>query len=608
MNPMSCRPLFCVSLHARRPRVLALLIFAAASGAVSSARALAQETALPENAETSAATPAPAISETPAAQATPEAQATPAATPEAKSEVPLELSAATPAKNAARLFAQSWKLENGIIIAEGEGERGVRLENNDTRVFAKRIFLDVQNRTARAEGKVLVERTRSALRNDLRASRKMPRGAQETIVETLRGENFQYDFKTQTGSLDNTVLQLSNFDVEATSLLINGRRYEARNVILRPGALTEAEQKIYGTPPLNLRAKSVVFEAGASTRAPNPVGVDGGGPETGNTQTSNAPGGGGLAAKGKTRVRGAYLYFKNTRLFPVPSAILQTFTGGARDPQAFNITPRIAFNSSDGLLLTGVLRYPLSSRLDGPVIDADLGVSTRVGFRGGATLGTETSVGNFALGYRKNDVVTTQLTNRIVLDRKPELTYNTRRIGLFSLPGGRRAALRFSAGYGRYAERQIGDTDTEIDASRSQGAVRFTTRGANPLGPYLDLFARLARYSDQRDDYRNAGYEVGYVGQFLPRVRGQISYSSTSLAGRTPFRFDRVEIRRELRTTLDFELTPRYLIPLDVRYDLDRSRIRDSSFGVLRNYKTFAYGVEYQTARRELKLAFRNGF
>ena len=39
-----------------------------------------------------------------------------------------------------------------------------------------------------------------------------------------------------------------------------------------------------------------------------------------------------------------------------------------------------------------------------------------------------------------------------------------------------------------------------------------------------------------------------------------------------------------------------------------RSRFRDQTFGVLRSYKTFAYGVTYQTARRDLRLEIRRGF
>jgi hypothetical protein len=91
-------------------------------------------------------------------------------------------------------------------------------------------------------------------------------------------------------------------------------------------------------------------------------------------------------------------------------------------------------------------------------------------------------------------------------------------------------------------------------------------------------------------------------------VRGLFSYRATDVRGSTPFRFDRIEIARELRTTFDISLSPRYIVPIDLRYDIDLRRLRDERFGILRNYKTFAYGLTYQTARHELRLDFRQGF
>ena len=124
----------------------------------------------------------------------------------------------------------------------------------------------------------------------------------------------------------------------------------------------------------------------------------------------------------------------------------------------------------------------------------------------------------------------------------------------------------------------------------------LTTRVENLNGPYLDLFARASHYSNFGLNYRNTGFEVGYQGPLTSRVRGLFSYRSTAVSGITPFRFDLVEIARELRTTFDVEVTPRYLVPIDVRYDLDLRQVRDSTVGVLRSYKTFAYGVVYQSA------------
>jgi hypothetical protein len=307
-------------------------------------------------------------------------------------------------------------------------------------------------------------------------------------------------------------------------------------------------------------------------------------------------------------VRGGALYFRNTRLLPVPSFLFNGVGAGPRDPQAFTITPRPSVNSVDGVLLTTQIRYPLSPDPTGTALNADLGVSARVGFRGGVALEAPTRVGTFSLGLRKNDIVTTQLTNRIILDRLPELSYSSRFLPVFQLPGKRLAGIRLNAGTGRFNERIIGGSDYEVDTSRTRASINFTTRGNDVAGPYFDVFARVTRYGNTNQSYRNSGFEVGYAGRLLPRILGALSYRSTTVSGDTPFRFDRVEIRRELRSTFDFELTPRYLIPIDLRYDLDRKQLRDKSIGILRSYKTFAYGLTYRAARNEIGLEVREGF
>ncbi len=339
---------------------------------------------------------------------------------------------------------------------------------------------------------------------------------------------------------------------------------------------------------------------------------------SGGAATANAPESGGGSPRGAENaqassltVDGGSLYFKNTRLLPVPSYVFRSVGGEARDPQAFSLTPRLSINSVDGALVTTQFQYPLSERLPGLTLSADIGVSARIGLRGGLSLEAPTRFGSFTLNGRLNDIVTSQLTNRIALDREPEITFASRILPLFTLPGGHRAGIRFTTGVGRFSEHLIGengDDDTQTNATRQQAGVRFTTRANGLDGPYLDLFARAANYRPTGDNFRVAGLEVGYSGTLFKRVRGQFSYRASSVSGQTPFRFDRVEIRRELRSTFDVEVTPRYLVPIDLRYDLSRRRLRDQRFGVLRSYKTFAYGVTYQTARRELKLELRRGF
>ena len=150
-------------------------------------------------------------------------------------------------------------------------------------------------------------------------------------------------------------------------------------------------------------------------------------------------------------------------------------------------------------------------------------------------------------------------------------------------------------------------SNTRVSDTRARGRLVLTTRLQPGSGAFARLFSAYSSYG-KGGNYRNNGVELGYDGQFIHRLRGEISVRLTDIKGQTPFRFDQVEIARELRATADYQLSPRYILPFDLRYDLQQNRFRDETFGILRSYKTFAYGVTYQTARRDLRLEIREGF
>ncbi len=495
-----------------------------------------------------------------------------------------------------RLYAPSISYEGGTVIARGTPEDPVRLESPGARIIAQNVRLDTVAKTVSAQGTVRVERQVSAKRfTAFGEGQREKKSPTEIITETLQGENFEYNYETRQGQLGTTKLRLANFNISAESLVINGQKYVAHNVIVRPGGLSDEELKIYGTPPLNLRVRD--FTVDFSKPAVTGADVS----DTGKDDNAS------VSLSGRTYAKGGALYFKNTRILPVPSAFLSRNLG-TREEATYQITPRISTNSADGILLTTKFYFPLARKNpDRLSLAADVGLSAKIGFRGGVELESSNSFGNFGLGARINDIVDNQLTNRIELDRLPELQYRPPVLGLFSLPGGRRAGLKFGFIAGDYRER-FSDGTKEKRSSRLQSLVRFTTRLDRKDGPYLDLFARASQYSAHPENLRTAGFEVGYIGPLTRRLNGQFSYSATSVSGSTPFRFDKIEIQKELRATFDILLTPRFIVPIDLRYDVDRRELRDTTFGILRNYKTFAYGVTYQSSRKEIKIEIRQGF
>lgn len=480
--------------------------------------------------------------------------------------------------SSSQLTAKRVAYEGGTIIAQGDEATPVIFRSALGRLQATELRLDTEAQTVTATGTVQLERDVAVVRRELRSNQLLPLSRQERATETVLGQNLTFNFKTQVGSLDKGVLRTSQVDFRADRLEINGKRYTARQAVVRPGGLSDAELKIYGTPPFSIRARLMQVRRDERTERTF------------------------ISAKG------AGLYFKNTRILPLPSAFLRYGTGN-NDSQ-FRITPRVGYNSRDGILVAGRFGIPLAKDPSQLSLDANIGLSQRVGFRGGATLSSTQPWGDLRLSAQRSDIITTQLTNTLELDRKPEFTYRSPAFGVFTIPRFGRAGFSLDAGYGRFTERSrnSGNPLGPVSSDRAQARLLFTTRLTPQAGPFFRAFAATSRYSSTNSHYDATGVEFGYGGRFLERVNGEISLRLTEVNGITPFRFDVIEIPRELRTTFDVSLTPRYVVPLDIRYDLNQSKVRDTTFGLLRSYKVFAYGLVYQTARRDLRLEVRSGF
>ncbi len=502
----------------------------------------------------------------------------PALTPSVSSPTPTDSAQSPALPSSSQLTAKRVAYEGGTIVAQGDAQRPVVFVGSLGRLQALEVRLDTLAQTLNATGNVQLERETTISRRELRSPQLPALSRRERVTETVFGQNLNFDFKTQTGSLDNGVLQTAQVDFRADRLEINGQKYVARHAVIRPGGLSPEELRIYGTPPLSLRARTISVRRDARTN-----------------RTSIS-------------ARGAGLYFKNTRILPLPSAFLRYGVGG--NNSAFRITPRIGYNSNDGFLVAGRFGVPLARDPQALSLSADIGVSQRIGFRGGVTLASTQPWGDLTLSAKRLDVVQTQLTNQIQLDRKPELLYQSPAFGTFEIGNGSRAGFSLNAGYGRFTERLRNQNtpSSPVSSDRTQARLVFSTRLNPQPGPFLRAFASTSRYSRAKTHYNATGIELGYGGQIFDRVSGEVSLRLTQLSGQTPFRFDLVEIPRELRTTFDVAVTPRYVLPFDFRYDLDQSKVRDATFGILRSYKVFAYGLVYQTARRDLRLEVRSGF
>jgi len=487
-----------------------------------------------------------------------------------------------PAPQPSQLKAANVTYRGGLIVADGTDANPVVFSSGTSRFYCKHIELDTVNRTLVAQGTVRVERDSIVMQRLMMPSAVPDLYKRVMFTTVMVGTNLRFDFQTRTGHLDSAVVHMPDFDVQAKEIDINGTRYVFHDVVVRPGGLTDAERKIYGTPPISLQAGTVI-----ATEDP---------------------------ARGGDRlnVKAASIFFDRARVIPVPSdAFGVVGTNSSNKDKTFSVTPSISLNSTDGVLITTRFRVPISGEGDKLRLNADVGLSEKVGYRGGVNLVSQSHLGTLELQTRKNDLVTTQLTDHIELDRLPELDYTSPVLLPMNLPQHRLAGFQVTGGYGKFVERTVdesGGDSGEVRADRTNVGITFSTRIVPLTGPYLNLFAFSSHYSGYTDHYSSLGYEVGYAGHLMDRVNGQVSYSSNSLSGNTPFQFDLVDIAHELRTTFDVTANKRYLIPIDLRYDLGLHELRDESYGLLRNYKTFAYGLVYQKSQGGVRLELRNTF
>jgi len=489
----------------------------------------------------------------------------------------VNLGAPLRAPDESRLTAASISYEGGTIVAQGTAGSPAVYQSALGRLEAREVRLDTLTQTVTANGEVRLVRQVEEERRDLRASDLEKLRRRGGLPQTLTGQNLKFDFKTRRGTLDSAVVR-SDADLFAGAIDINGQNYTAHDVVLRPGGLTDAERHIYGTPPLSIRAREVDVRPGKG-------------------------------AKGfSLSARNAALFVGNTRLLPIPASVLGL--GGGATGHDVKVTPDVSLNSDDRLFLATRVGFSLTQNPRQLLVISDIGYSARVGFRGGAIVISDQKFGSFRLLAQYRSVVTTQLTNRLELDRRPEVRFQSPSFATFVLPRFGKSGFSVDGNYGSFFERSTSGNDPfgSVSSDRLQGRLLFSTRLDPHTGPFLRAFASDARYSKDRRNYSAQGVQLGFAGQLVPRINGEVSLRLTNTSGQTPFRFDLIEIPRELRTTFDVSLVPQFVVPIDVRYDLDRSQVRDSTFGLLRSYKVFAYGVVYQTSRRDLRLEVRSAF
>ena len=94
--------------------------------------------------------------------------------------------------------------------------------------------------------------------------------------------------------------------------------------------------------------------------------------------------------------------------------------------------------------------------------------------------------------------------------------------------------------------------------------------------------------------------ELDYLPTSTTRLG--IAYRFSDDAGRTPFVFDHLDVRHELR--LLAQTGGPYAFGLETKFDLERSRAYDSELALLRNFDCMQVGIAYRLRTQQFSLIF----
>lgn len=310
----------------------------------------------------------------------------------------------------------------------------------------------------------------------------------------------------------------------------------------------------------------------------------------------------------EANARDVSLFWGKRKLLTLPRAHF-LMPGASKEPRRRRLMPTPSFNKNDGLLLRSGYTLPLTSAKPGSkqglFANVDLGYSTQRGFRGGPSLVYRTTFASpttkektgvsIALRAKEKDGIEDHFNSRLLVDRRPELEVRLQPFTVIP----QRLTFEAIAAVGDYNEFPSG-----VSSSRKYFALNLDTRAPGATSPFYGrLFAEKRDYDNS--DMRILGLEVGVQGMIPRRARGRLSYVTTNIHGFTPFEFDKILIPHELRAEVDLRLNRNWILPLDLRYDLDRNEFRDKRIGILRTLDCVAYGVSYDSARQEIKLEVR---
>jgi len=450
-----------------------------------------------------------------------------------------------------RAVRQEFDLATQKIHASGN----VRLDYEGVRLQSDELDIDVENESIEARRNVEV-----VLGDIRRPAKALPAASDTKVVArlkratpVLRGERFAYNFGERAGVLDEAKLTFDRVIFKGTKLELKGERL----TIINSQVTTCSDER---HPHYSLSARSIVIRPGVNAQMRNAV----------------------LSLGGK-------------KVISYPRLVVSL---RKEEVHSRSLAPRVRVNSTDGVVVQSSFTYPLFADTSLPSLGLNAGLSAKHSFRGNVSLDGYTQHVDYGLRVAAKDVAAQDLSSRILIDKRPEAYLDWHDVQIHPRL---RADLFLSTGTVREEE------DVEVTSHRSNITLQLTPSFGDEEKPspfFGSVFARKSWYDDGLS-YRVLGASLGVRGKVSDRVEGSLSYITHRIRGATPFEYDDIDIPHELHLTADINVSRKWKVPLEIRYDLSRSSFRSTKYGLLRRIDCLEYGATYDTARREVGIDVR---
>lgn len=368
------------------------------------------------------------------------------------------------------------------------------------------------------------------------------------------GDRFHYRFSTRQGTIDNAHVQLDGLDYTGEEIIVDGPAIHVKNATVTACQSPRHHFEIRSEQIDYLKGKSVTL-------------------------------------------RRSYLVVGGHRLFRIPKFTknLQRGTGIYNADQGFS--PILFVNARDGIFLGGQYAYQFTPGTDHWFGAMNFGYSAVRGFRGGPDLGFEHRDFLVVLRSRYHETADYHFNPALLVDIRPEISIQNTPITVMP----HRLAAYGVASYGFFKE-----LPSNLTGARRTMQFHLDTRPATPGYKYFaHAFFRRSDYSNSIRSLTAYGAEFGTHGKLSQALEGDFLIGLQEVGGGTPFQFDEVLIAKELQAKFDYRMSRAWIVPFLVRYDIQRNSIRDLRLGLMRAYDCVAYGMSFDTARREFRFEGR---